>query len=221
MEPKEVINILKEFGLGEYEAKSYLALLERGKVSARIVSEVTRIPYTKIYQVLQNLERYGFVVSISGKPRKHVATSPKEAIKKRMMQIDAKYQEENRRRKILGKKVTDELSPLFKSNIDEEMTRMGTRTIIGSVNVAAYIKTVILDSMKLRCTVSKMDSFIGAYEKELEETDAEIILRSPDAHPTEGMSVFLYSDYEGSDIIIKDRDVAVYTYFVASGGTYT
>ncbi|MEA1993213.1 MAG: hypothetical protein U9N35_02290, partial [Euryarchaeota archaeon] len=52
-------------------------------------------------------------------------------------------------------------------------------------------------------------------------TDAEIILRSPDAHPTEGISVFLYSDYEGSDIIIKDRDEAVYTYFVASGGTYT
>ncbi len=221
MEPKEVINILKEFGLGEYEAKAYLALLERGKISARVISEVTRIPYTKIYQVLQNLERYGFIISISGKPRKHVAVSPDKALEKKMAQIRKQYNEEERKRKNLKKKLVNELNPLFESNVEDIMTETGTRTIVGSVNVTSHIKNTILNSTVLRCTVSDLDSFMEAYEEELQRTDANIIIRAPNAYFVDGVSVYKYPTYEGSDILIKDDNEVVYTFFVASSGMFT
>jgi len=221
MEPEEVINTLKEFGLGEYEAKAYLALLERGKISARIISDVTRIPYTKIYQVLQNLERFGFIISVSGKPRMHMAMSPEKALEKRTMQIKKEQENENDKRKNLKKKLTDELKPIFKSNVEEDMAEMGTWTVVGSINVASYIKTLIAGSKNLRCTVSDLDSFIGAYKDELKSTKAKTVIRAPNAYAFDNISVFEYPGYEGADVIIKDDSEVIYTFFVASPGVFT
>jgi len=221
MEPKEIINILKEFGLGEYEAKAYLALLERGKISARIISDVTRIPYTKIYQVLQDLERYGFIISISGKPRMHMALSPEKALEKRMMQIKKEQEIENDKRQRLKKKLVEELEPVFKNNVEEEIAEMGTWTVVGTINVSSYIKTLISNSKDLRCTISDLDSFIGNYRDELRNTKAKVIIRCPNAYSFDDISIFNYPGYEGADIIIKDDNEVVYTFFVASPGVFT
>lgn len=221
MEPKEVINILKEFGLGEYEAKAYLALLERGKISARIISEVTRIPYTKIYQVLQNLERFGFIVSISGKPRTHMAVSPEKALEKRVMQIEREHEKENKKRESLKDKLVGELESVFKIDAEEEIAEGGTWTIVGNVNVTSYIKSLFNDSKRLRCTLSDIDSFVGNYQNEIENTKTKIMIRAPDAYALDNVSVFNYPDYEGSDIIIKDDTEVLYTFYVASPGVFT
>ncbi len=221
MEPEEVINTLKEFDLGEYEAKAYLALLERGKISARIISEVTRIPYTKIYQVLQNLERFGFIISVSGKPRRHMAMSPKKALEKRMIQIEKEHENENRKRENLKEKLVDELRSVLKDNVEEAMAEMGTWTIVGSVNVTSYIKALILNSKSLRCTVPDLDSFVGAYKDELKNTEAETTIRTPNAYSINNASVFEYPAYEGSDVIIKDDSEVVYTFSMASPGVFT
>jgi sugar-specific transcriptional regulator TrmB len=221
MEPKEVINILKEFGLGEYEAKAYLALLERGKISARIVSEVTRIPYTKIYQVLQNLERFGFIISVSGKPRRHMAVSPKKALKKRMMQIEKEHEKENKKRETLKEKLVKELGSVFKDIGEEEIGEGGTWTIVGSVNVNSYIKSLFDNAKALRCTLSDLESFVGNYKNEIKNTKAEILVRAPNGYSVENVSVFNYAEYEGSDVIIKDDSEVLYTFFVASPGVFT
>src|SRR5881396_3352097 len=50
---------LKHFGLTEYEVKAYIALVEAGTVPASQLSTTARLPYSKIYEILGNLERKG------------------------------------------------------------------------------------------------------------------------------------------------------------------
>ncbi len=50
---------LREIGLTEYETMTYLALVKAGELTANDVSNSTTIPYSKVYTVLDTLEKRG------------------------------------------------------------------------------------------------------------------------------------------------------------------
>ncbi len=64
--PQEVYSALKEFGLTDYETRAFIALITNGISSAKDLSDRTKIPYSRIYDVLVNLENLGWVKVISG-----------------------------------------------------------------------------------------------------------------------------------------------------------
>ena len=69
--------IFKEIGLNERESKTYLALLEMGSTTTGPLVEKTKIPASKIYEVLKRLEEKGFVNHLILKNQKHFqASSP-------------------------------------------------------------------------------------------------------------------------------------------------
>jgi sugar-specific transcriptional regulator TrmB len=53
--------VLRELGLTGYETRSYLALLEKGALTASQVSENAEVPYSKVYETLTSLERKGWI----------------------------------------------------------------------------------------------------------------------------------------------------------------
>lgn len=66
----EGVDRLVKYGLTQYEARAYLGLLNiGGRATAREVCSLTRIPRTKIYSVLDELERKRLAVAVSSKPR--------------------------------------------------------------------------------------------------------------------------------------------------------
>ena len=71
---------LKEFGLTEYEVKAYVSLVESGALPASMLSKVAAIPYSKIYEIIGNLERKGWVESEQGRPSKYYAKAPSTAL---------------------------------------------------------------------------------------------------------------------------------------------
>jgi len=71
---------LKEFGLTEYEAKAYVSLVESGAVAASELSRIASIPYSKIYEIIGNLERKGWVELEQGRPTKYYAKAPSTAL---------------------------------------------------------------------------------------------------------------------------------------------
>src|ERR1700758_4530393 len=71
---------LKEFGLTEYEAKVYVSLVESGTQTASELSRTASIPYSKIYEILGNLERKGWVESEQGRPSKYYPKAPSTAL---------------------------------------------------------------------------------------------------------------------------------------------
>src|SRR6266536_3801679 len=71
---------LKEFGLTEYEAKVYVSLVESGTQAASELSSTASIPYSKIYEILGNLERKGWVETQQGRPSKYFPKPPSAAL---------------------------------------------------------------------------------------------------------------------------------------------
>src|SRR5712664_1237948 len=71
---------LKDFDLTEYEVKAYIALVESGPVPASQLSTTAAIPYSKIYEILGNLERKGWVETEQGRPSKYYPKAPSTAL---------------------------------------------------------------------------------------------------------------------------------------------
>jgi len=71
---------LKDFGLTEYEVKAYIALVESGPMPASQLSTTATIPYSKIYEILGNLERKGWVETEQGRPSKYFPKPPATAL---------------------------------------------------------------------------------------------------------------------------------------------
>ncbi|RLF60605.1 MAG: hypothetical protein DRN25_02295 [Thermoplasmata archaeon] len=47
----------KIFGLNKYEARAYLTLVKEGVSSAKEISKFSGVPYSRIYDVLDSLEK--------------------------------------------------------------------------------------------------------------------------------------------------------------------
>src|SRR5256712_1897551 len=79
---------LKEFGLTEYEAKVYVSLVESGTQAASELSRTASIPYSKIYEILGNLERKGWVETEQGRPSKYYAKAPATALEQSRIRFE-------------------------------------------------------------------------------------------------------------------------------------
>src|SRR3989338_6778130 len=70
------------FDLNEYEVKIWTALLSRGISRAGELSEISNVPRSRSYDVLETLEKKGFVMMKLGKPIKYMAVKPEEVVKR-------------------------------------------------------------------------------------------------------------------------------------------
>lgn len=102
----EMVNPLVELGLSKYEAKLYLTLIEEGISTAKNISDITGIPYGKVYEIINSLAQKGFCTMLASKPMKCQAISPKDAIVSIKEQTSKKLQK-------LEKHVLKELEPMF------------------------------------------------------------------------------------------------------------
>src|SRR3989339_2076074 len=79
---KDFLNKLRDFGLNTYESKIWTALLSRGVSTAGELSDIANVPRSRSYDVLESLEKKGFVIMKLGKPIKYIAVSPKEVVER-------------------------------------------------------------------------------------------------------------------------------------------
>ena len=66
-------NIRRYFDLNLYEGKLWSALLSRGVSTAGELSDIADVPRSRSYDVLESLEKKGFVIMKLGKPIKYLA----------------------------------------------------------------------------------------------------------------------------------------------------
>jgi len=79
---KDFLNKLKDFGLNSYESKLWIALLSRGVSTAGELSDISNVPRSRAYDVLESLEKKGFIIVKVGKPIKYLAVPPSEVIER-------------------------------------------------------------------------------------------------------------------------------------------
>ncbi len=78
---EEFLNKLRQyFSLNLYEAKVWAALLSRGVSTAGELSDIANVPRSRSYDILESLEKKGYVVMKLGKPIKYLAVHPGEVI---------------------------------------------------------------------------------------------------------------------------------------------
>ena len=60
--------ILRELGLNAYEVDAYVVLLDCGQMTAMEISREAKVPYSKIYEVLNSLKVKGWIKIRCGRP---------------------------------------------------------------------------------------------------------------------------------------------------------
>jgi len=80
---QELVKRIKDyFNLNIYETKVWLALLSKGVASAREVADLSGVPRSRTYDVLESLEKRGFAITKVGKPVKYISVKPTEILEK-------------------------------------------------------------------------------------------------------------------------------------------
>ena len=107
------------FSLNLYEVKIWTALLSRGVSTAGELSDIADVPRSRSYDVLESLEKKGFVIMKLGKPIKYIAVPPKEVLErvKKNVQEDAKEQLK-KLTDLTGTEVIGELNNLHTQGIE-------------------------------------------------------------------------------------------------------
>jgi len=108
----------KIFDLNLYEAKIWTALLSRGVSTAGELSNISDVPRSRTYDILESLEKKGFILMKIGKPIKFVALKPEEVVERVKKNLIVSANERSRRlEQLKGDEVLDELTSLFTNGV--------------------------------------------------------------------------------------------------------
>lgn len=107
------------FSLNLYEVKIWTALLSRGVSTAGELSDIANVPRSRSYDVLESLEKKGFVVMKLGKPIKYIAVPPNEVVErvKKNMKEEANSKVK-RLEELKGTEVVTELNTLHSQGVE-------------------------------------------------------------------------------------------------------
>ena len=92
-----LIKLRRYFDLNLYEVKLWTALLSRGVSTAGELSDIADVPRSRSYDVLETLEKKGFVVMKLGKPIKYIAIPPNEVLDRVKKNMNIVAQEKAKR----------------------------------------------------------------------------------------------------------------------------
>ncbi|MBS3168036.1 TrmB family transcriptional regulator [Candidatus Woesearchaeota archaeon] len=117
------------FNLNIYEVKVWTALLSKGSATAGELSDMSNVPRSRSYDVLESLEKKGFIIMKLGRPIKYLAVSPSEIVIRVKKGIHDKAEDEIKGVDEVQKTdVFEELNLLFKQGV----THVDPTTISGS-----------------------------------------------------------------------------------------
>lgn len=125
---------LRDLGLTQYEIKSYIVLLARGPSQANLISRESDVPYSKIYEVLGNLEKKGWIETDHERPARYYPKSPLFALET----VKTKVQSNIKRNE---SQVVTELQPLYESKDTRE--RPNIWIVHGEFNILTRIQQAI------------------------------------------------------------------------------
>ncbi|MGQ9722570.1 MAG: TrmB family transcriptional regulator [Candidatus Jordarchaeum sp.] len=104
---------LEDIGLTKYEIEAYLTLLTAGSLTAIELSKKSGVPYSRIYEVAERLEKKGWVKSDRGRPNRYQPKPPIEGMRSIKLQIQKEI--ENNEEQIIS-----ELQPLYERSGESE-----------------------------------------------------------------------------------------------------
>ncbi|MGB9777908.1 MAG: TrmB family transcriptional regulator [Candidatus Bathyarchaeales archaeon] len=136
---EESKRILREIGLNTYEIDAYLALLEGGQMTAMEISKKAKVPYSKIYEVLNSLKEKGWIKSTESRPNKYYPLPPLEALATTKIRLEDEY-------KNWEQTISSELQPLYEKR--ELVERPDILILHGQQAVVAKLEETLRKAAK-------------------------------------------------------------------------
>lgn len=109
--PENVKESLRHIGLTDYEIAIYLTLIVKGPMDARELSEASGVPYSRIYNILTQLEKEKkfLVREEESRPSRYFAKSPDEALIIAKKQYNDSFDEHS-------KTIINTINPIYQSH---------------------------------------------------------------------------------------------------------
>ena len=147
---EEFLNKLRQyFGLNLYEVRIWTALLSRGVSTAGELSDIGNVPRSRAYDVLESLEKKGFVVMKLGKPIKYVAVDPREVVERVKKLLVRNAQDKVKRLdQLRGTDVLNELNTLHSTGIEFVEPSDLSGAIRGRHNLYTHLETMVKTATK-------------------------------------------------------------------------
>jgi sugar-specific transcriptional regulator TrmB len=144
-----VEKIKSSFNLNTYEARIWLALLMKGIATAGELADIADIPRSRAYDVLESLEKKGFVIMKLGKPIKYLAVPPNEVVER----VKRRYEETMSRRineleKVKTSDLIKELDALHKSGVGSIDVSEKSGAIRGQQNIISHLESMLKEAQK-------------------------------------------------------------------------
>ena len=147
---QDLIKRIKEyFNLNIYETKVWVALLSKGIASAGEVAELSSVPRSRTYDVLESLEKRGFAIIKIGKPVKYIAVKPTEVLEKIKSNTLSDAQEKVK--SLSSLKTTQEyieLEEIYNSGIEPIKSQEITGALKGRSNIISRLRELIENAKK-------------------------------------------------------------------------
>ncbi len=147
---KELINKIKDyFDLNVYETKAWLALLSKGVASAGEIAEMSRVPRSRTYDVLESLEKKGFAIIKLGKPVKYIGVKPNLVLDK--LRNNLKKEADERIVWLSKIKSTEEfiqLENIYKKGISPIKREELSASLKGKLNITNYLREILQNAQK-------------------------------------------------------------------------
>jgi len=159
---QELLSKLKhDFRLNIYEVKIWTVLLSRGIATAGELADLSGVPRSRCYDVLESLEKKGFIIMKIGKPIKYIAVKPEEIVERVKKEINEdadlslKMIDE-----IKGTDIFKELELLHQTGIEKIDGDELSNSIIGRDNINYFLKKMVERAEKSVLIATTKDGFV-------------------------------------------------------------
>lgn len=199
---KEFLKKLKDLGLNTYESKLWTALLSRGVSTAGELSDIAGVPRSRSYDVLESLEKKGFIIMKLGKPIKYIAVPPEEIVNR----VKKRIEEESRSQivtmdELKDSPLLDELKLLHKTGV--ELIEPGdlTGVIRGRNNLYNHLEATMKSATKTIVIFTTKDGL-------LRKADAFKVVFKKLAEKGVSIKIAAPIDEDVASIVVSLKDVA-------------
>jgi sugar-specific transcriptional regulator TrmB len=218
---KNLLEDVKKFGLNTYEAKIWTALLSRGISTAGELAEIANVPRSRSYDVLESLEKKGFIMMKVGKPIQYLAIKPDQVVERVQKKVneDANFQL-TQIEKLKKSDLLTDLSNLHSQGIETLDPLDITSFIRGRNNIHSQLNSMIKNAKKSVNIISSDEGLlrkVSILKKSLNKAKSngvKINLCSPNSNITSKelelineIGEFSKAKIEGRMVVIDDKDL--------------
>jgi sugar-specific transcriptional regulator TrmB len=149
VKPELMKRVREQFNLNIYETKVWVALLGKGIATAGEIAEISNVPRSRTYDVLESLEKQGFAVLKLGKPVKYIAVDPGVVVERLKTNISREADERsNALAKIKDSEDYKQIDLLHKHGITPVSAEDLSGMIRGRSNIYNHIKNMVSNAKK-------------------------------------------------------------------------